>query len=82
VSFASFSFASAGCGIVSPCVTWVASKSRLCVDRSFFFFPHRGERHNHVFEYVEWAKKIAAGLCGTSSWLEQQPDDASKKAEG
>jgi hypothetical protein len=24
----------------------------------FLFFPHRGERHHHVIEYVEWAKKV------------------------
>jgi (p)ppGpp synthase/HD superfamily hydrolase len=32
-------------------------------------------------EYVEWAKKVVAGLRGTSPWLEQQFDDASKNAE-
>jgi guanosine-3',5'-bis(diphosphate) 3'-pyrophosphohydrolase len=27
-------------------------------------------------EYVEWAKEVAAGLRGTSPWLEQQFDEA------
>jgi hypothetical protein len=32
-------------------------------------------------EYVDWAKKIVAGIRCTSPWLEQQFDDASKNAE-
>jgi hypothetical protein len=30
-------------------------------------------------EYVDWAKKVVAGIRGTSPWLEQQFDDASKE---
>ena len=32
-------------------------------------------------EYVEWAKEVVAGLCGTSPWLEQQFDVAAAAAE-
>ena len=32
-------------------------------------------------EYVQWAKDVVAGLRGTSSWLEQQFDDAVRRAE-
>jgi (p)ppGpp synthase/HD superfamily hydrolase len=32
-------------------------------------------------EYVEWAKKVIAGVRGTSPWLEQQFEDAAKSAE-
>jgi len=32
-------------------------------------------------EYVEWAKSVVAGLRGTSPWLEQQFDEAAKRAE-
>jgi (p)ppGpp synthase/HD superfamily hydrolase len=32
-------------------------------------------------EYVEWATAVVAGLRGTSPWLEQQFDEASKRAE-
>jgi hypothetical protein len=30
-------------------------------------------------EYVDWAKRVVAGIRGTSPWLEQQLDDASKE---
>ena len=32
-------------------------------------------------EYVEWAKSVVVGLRGTSPWLEQQFDQATKSAE-
>jgi (p)ppGpp synthase/HD superfamily hydrolase len=32
-------------------------------------------------EYVDWAKQVVAGLRGTSPWLEEQFDDAAKRAE-
>jgi hypothetical protein len=32
-------------------------------------------------EYVDWAKQVVAGLRSTSPWLEQQFDDAAKRAE-
>jgi len=32
-------------------------------------------------EYVQWAKDVVAGLRGTSSWLEQQFNDAVRRAE-
>jgi (p)ppGpp synthase/HD superfamily hydrolase len=32
-------------------------------------------------EYIEWAKSVVAGVRGTSPWLEQQFDDATKSAE-
>jgi hypothetical protein len=31
--------------------------------------------------YVRWAKDVVAGLRGTSPWLEQQFDDAVRRAE-
>jgi (p)ppGpp synthase/HD superfamily hydrolase len=31
-------------------------------------------------EYIEWAKKVVAGLRGTSLWLEQQFDEAAHQA--
>jgi len=31
-------------------------------------------------EYVEWAKRVVAGLRGTSPWLEQQFDEAAEQA--
>ena len=32
-------------------------------------------------EYVQWARDVVAGLRGTSPWLEQQFDDAVRRAE-
>ena len=32
-------------------------------------------------KHVEWTKSVAAGLRGTSPWLEQQFNDASRNAE-
>jgi (p)ppGpp synthase/HD superfamily hydrolase len=32
-------------------------------------------------EYVEWARKVAAGLTGVSEWLEHEFDEAAKEAE-
>jgi len=31
-------------------------------------------------EYVEWAKRVVAGVRGTSPWLEQQFDEAAERA--
>jgi (p)ppGpp synthase/HD superfamily hydrolase len=32
-------------------------------------------------DYIQWAKEVVAGLRGTSPWLEQQFDEASRRAE-
>ena len=43
--------------------------------------PAAGWSVKRRLEYIAWAKKVAAGLRGTSSWLEQQFDAAVTNAE-
>jgi len=43
--------------------------------------PAAGWSVKRRLEYIAWAKKVVAGLRGTSSWLEQQFDAAVTNAE-
>jgi hypothetical protein len=36
---------------------------------------------NDVADYVEWARQVVAGLRGANPWLEEQFDEAVKRAD-
>jgi (p)ppGpp synthase/HD superfamily hydrolase len=49
--------------------------------RAVTYSPAVGWPVQRRLEYVDWAKQVVTGLRGTSPWLEQQFDDAAKRAE-
>jgi (p)ppGpp synthase/HD superfamily hydrolase len=48
--------------------------------RAIALSPGRDWSVKRRLEYVRWAQDVAAGLRGVSAWLEQQFDDAAKRA--
>jgi hypothetical protein len=43
--------------------------------------PPLGWSVKRRLEYIEWARKVVAGLTGVSEWLELEFEQAAKKAE-
>jgi hypothetical protein len=48
--------------------------------RAVTISPAIGWPAQRRLDYIDWAKKVVAGLRGTSPWLEQQFDEAVERA--